>query len=45
MAMSGQRRLEPAEIDATVMFIDMRGFSTHTEHRSARDTIERSTST
>jgi adenylate cyclase len=40
MAMSGQRRLEPAEIDATVMFIDIRGFSTHTEHRSARDTIE-----
>jgi adenylate cyclase len=40
MAMSGTRRLEPAEIDATVMFIDMRGFSTHTEHRSARDTIE-----
>src|SRR3954470_1797744 len=40
MAMSGQKRLEPAEIDATVMFIDMRGFSTHTEHRSARETIE-----
>jgi adenylate cyclase len=40
MAMSGQKRLEPAEIDATVMFIDMRGFSTHTEHRSARDTID-----
>jgi adenylate cyclase len=40
MAMSGQRRLEPAEIDATVVFIDMRGFSTHTEHRSARETIE-----
>jgi adenylate cyclase len=40
MAMSGQKRLEPAEIDATVMFIDMRGFSTHTAHRSARDTID-----
>src|SRR5262249_36789088 len=40
MAMSGQKRLEPAEIDATVMFIDMRGFSTHTEHRTARDPIE-----
>jgi adenylate cyclase len=40
MAMSGQKRLEPAEIEATVMFIDMRGFSTHTEHRSARDTID-----
>jgi adenylate cyclase len=40
MAMSGQKRLEPAEIEATVMFIDMRGFSTHTEHRTARETIE-----
>ena len=40
MAMSGQRRLAPAEIDATVMFVDMRGFSSHTEQRSARETIE-----